>query len=217
MKREREDEGFTLVEILIAMGLTGALGTLVLSAALGLRNNANALHSSSDLQDGVRLATERIVRELRQAGSIDEVDLPQQASDPTAITFWADFNGNGVRDIDASDPEVLTYRLVPGTGQLTLTVDDADGNAVTTPILATNVTAFGIDLRSSQWQYDRNGDGIVTWQELDTAQGVGNNDGKPDGNELVHLDSVIVSITVKDGVHSQTYRNQVDFRNQQQD
>jgi type II secretory pathway pseudopilin PulG len=211
------DAGFSLIEILVTLGLTSAVGSLVLSAALSLRNNADDLHSSSDLQNGVRLATERIVRELRQAGSIDEVDLAQQPGDPTAITFWADFNGNGVRDLDVSDPEVLTYRLVPGTGQLTLTVDDADGHAVTTPILATNVTAFGIDLRSSQWQYDRNGDGVVTWQELDMAPGLGNTDGRPDGRELSHLDSVIVSITVRDGSHSQTYRNQVDFRNQQQD
>jgi prepilin-type N-terminal cleavage/methylation domain-containing protein len=212
----RSDHGFTLIEMLVAMVLSSVLGTLVLGVSLGLRHDADAVHASSDLQDAVRLATERIVRELRQAGSIDEVDLPQSGNDPTAITFWADFNGNGVRDLDVSDPEVLTYRLVPGTGQLTLTVDDARGSAVTTPILATNVTAFGIDLHSSLWQYDRNGDGIVTWQELDTASGIGNNNGKPDGRELPLLDSVIVAITVRDGSHSQTYRTQVDFRNQQQ-
>jgi prepilin-type N-terminal cleavage/methylation domain-containing protein len=215
--RRRSDCGFTLIETLVGLSLSSVLGTLVLGAALGLRNDADALHASSDLQDGVRLATERIVRELRQAGSIDKVDLPQGAGDPTAITFWADFNGNGVRDVDASDPEVLTYRVIPGTGQLTLTVDDARGVAVTTPILATNVAAFGIDLRSSLWQYDRNGDGIVTWQELDSASGLGNGDGKPDGRELPLLDSVIVSITVQDGAHLQTYRTQVDFRNRQQD
>jgi prepilin-type N-terminal cleavage/methylation domain-containing protein len=215
MKR-RSDHGFTLIEMLVAMTLSSVLGSLVLGVSLGLRHDADAVHASSDLQDAVRLATERIVRELRQAGTIDKVDLPQGVNDPTAITFWADFNGNGVRDLDATDPEVLTYRLVPGTGQLTLTVDDAGGNAVTTPILATNVTAFGIDLHSSLWQYDRNGDGIVTWQELDTASGIGNNNGKPDGRELPLLDSVIVAITVRDGTHSQIYRTQVDFRNQQQ-
>jgi prepilin-type N-terminal cleavage/methylation domain-containing protein len=213
----RGDAGFTLIETLVALGLSSVLGTLVLGSALALRNDTNALRSSSDLQDGVRLATERIVRELRQAGTIDEVDLPQHPGDPTAITFWADFNGNGVRDLDVTDPEVLTYRLIPGSGELTLTVDDARGVAVTTPILATNVTAFDIDLHSSLWQYDRNGDGVVTWQELDVAPGLGNNDGKPDGRELPRLDSVIEAITVRDGSHSQTYRTQVDFRNQQQD
>jgi prepilin-type N-terminal cleavage/methylation domain-containing protein len=213
----RRDAGFTLIEVLVAMGLTSVLGTLVLGSALAMRNDTEALRAGSDLQDGVRLATERIVRELRQAGSIDQVDLPQHPGDPTAITFWADFNGNGVRDLDVTDPEVLTYRLIPGSGQLTLTVDDARGVAVTTPILATNVTGFGIDLHSSLWQYDRNGDGIVSWQELDVAPGLGNNDGKPDGRELPRLDSVIVAITVQDGSHSQTYRTQVDFRNQQQD
>jgi prepilin-type N-terminal cleavage/methylation domain-containing protein len=213
----RRDAGFTLIEVLVAMGLTSVLGTLVLGSALAMRNDTEALRAGSDLQDGVRLATERIVRELRQAGSIDQVDLPQHPGDPTAITFWADFNGNGVRDLDATDPEVLTYRLIPGSGQLTLTVDDARGVAVTTPILATNVTGFDIDQHSSLWQYDRNGDGVVSWQELDVAPSLGNNDGKPDGRELPRLDSVIVAITVQDGSHSQTYRTQVDFRNQQQD
>jgi prepilin-type N-terminal cleavage/methylation domain-containing protein len=209
-----DDRGFSLIEMLVAMVLTGVLGSLLIGSALGARKVTDDARANSELTADVRRAMERLVRELRQAGTIDEVDLPTTPSAPTAITFWADFDNDGARDVDASDPEVLTYRYIPGSGEITLTVDDADGNAVTTPILAQNVTSFTISLRSSQWQYDRNADGIVDWSELDAAASpVGNQNGKPDGAELTRIDSVVIAVSVYRNGRRQNYQTQVDFRN----
>lgn len=214
MSRRPRDAGFTMVEMLVAMVITGVLGSLLLGAALGARKVTDDARANSELTADVRRAMERLVRELRQAGTILQVDLPVTPSAPTAITFWADFDNDNVRDVDAADPEVLTYRYTPSSGQITLTVDDSDGQAVTTPILAQNVTAFSISLRSSQWQYDRNADGIVDWNELDVAASpVGNQNGKPDGAELTRVDSVVLSVSVYRSGRQQTYRTQVDFRN----
>lgn len=216
MKRLRgdEDAGFTLIELLVAMVLTSILGSLLLSTAIGAKKVTEDAQSNSELTADVRRAMERLVRELRQAGTIDRVDLPTSPTGPTAITFWADFDNDGVRDVDASDPEVLTYRYLPGSGEITLTVDDANGQSTTTPILAQNVTSFTISLRSSQWQYDRNADGIVDWAELDaTPAPIGNQNGKPDGNELKRIDSVVLSVNVYRNGRQQSYRTQVDFRN----
>jgi prepilin-type N-terminal cleavage/methylation domain-containing protein len=210
----RDDAGFSLIELLVAMVLTGVLGSLLIGSALGARKVTDDARANSELTADVRRAMERLVRELRQAGRIDQVDLPVTATDPTAITFWADFDNDGQPDVGADDPEVLTYRYVPGSGTITLTVDDADGASITTPILAQNVTSFTISLRSSQWQYDRNGDGVVDWTELDAAASpVGNQNGKPDGAELSRIDSLVLSVAVYRNGRQQNYRTQVDFRN----
>lgn len=214
MRRQVRDAGFTMIELLVGMVLTVVLGSLVMGAALSARQVTDDARLNSELTADVRRAMERLVRELRQAGTIDQIDLPANPTSATAITFWADFDNDGTRDVDAADPEVLTYRYTPASGQITLTVNDANGNAVTTPILAQNVTNFTLSLRSSQWQYDRNADGIVDWSELDLAASpVGNNNGRPDGAELSRIDSVVLAVSVYRDGRRQDYRTQVDFRN----
>lgn len=208
----RRDAGFTLIELLVGMVLTSMMGALLLGSALGARKVTDDARTNSELISDVQRAMERLVRELRQAGTIDRVDLPTAAAPGTAITFWADFDNDGARDIDAADPEVLTYRYSPASRRLTLTVDDAGGAAVTMPILAENVTSFGLELRSSSWQYDRNADGVVGWSELDSGP-VGNANGRPDGAELAYIDSVVLSVAVERDGRRQSYRTQVDFRN----
>lgn len=213
-RRPVADPGFTIIELMVGLAVTAILAAVVMSSALGAQRTTTNAKTNSDLMSDIRLAMERMVRELRQARSIDDVRLPATATDPTAITFWADFDNDGARDVDPADPEVLTYRYRPGTGQLTLSVNDAAGSAVTTPILADNVTSFVLALRSSEWQFDRDADGLVTWAELDaTASPVGNQNGRPDGAELTRTDSVGVTVSVRRGTRNQTYRTQVDLRN----
>jgi prepilin-type N-terminal cleavage/methylation domain-containing protein len=212
-RRGPRDAGFTLIELMVGMVVLGIFATTAMTVALSMQNASATAGRNSNLVHETSLAMERLVRELRQAGTIDAVQLPAAAGAAASITFWADFNNNGVRELDASDPEVLTYRFTPGAGNLTLTVNDAAGNAITTPILATDVTALGLAMRSSLWQYDRNGDGVTDWSELDATPGVGNQNGIPDAPELALVDVVVVSISVRDGSQNQTYRTQVDFRN----
>ena len=81
-------------------------------------------------------------------------------------------------------------------------------------MLAAQVSAFTVDLQSSKWQYDTTTNGVTTWQELDAAAApVGNGNGRPDGQELAHLDLVQISMTVLDGARAQTYETKVDLRN----
>jgi prepilin-type N-terminal cleavage/methylation domain-containing protein len=209
---EPRDRGVSLVEVLVAMGLFGLLGTLLLGFALGTSQVTDDTRSLAAVNEESRLAMERLARELRQAERIDAFTFPADpAADPIAITFWTDFDGDGARDLGVVDPEVLTYRWRPTTKELTLTVDDASGTAVTRPMLAVNVSAFGLGLHSSRWEYDLDADGLTTWRELDQA--VGDNDGVPDPAELALVDRVDVSMTVLDGARSQTHRTQIDLRN----
>jgi type II secretory pathway pseudopilin PulG len=206
------DSGMTLVEILVGIVLFALLGAVLLSVALATSRVTDNTRQLTNVNEESRLAMERLTRELRQATEVVAVTLPP--ADSTALSFWTDFNGNGIKDLNAADPEVLTYRWDPATGKLTLTANDPDGTAVTRSLLSANVSDFEVGLRSSQWVYDTNNDGTTTWQELDAAGlPTGDNDGVPDGPEFEHIDLVEVSMTVLDGPHAQTYTTQVDLRN----
>lgn len=204
--------GFSLVEVLVAMGLFSVVGSLLLGLALSTSEVAEDTRTLANVNEESRLAMERMSRELRQASSVTSVEF----SPTTAITFWTDFDGDGAQDLNAADPEVLTYRWNPATKRFTLTANDASGTAVTRPVLAANVSGFTLGLRSSEWQYDGSiatspADGATSWQEIDYA--IGNRNGAPDGAELEHIDSVDLSMTVLDGARAQTYTTRVDLRN----
>jgi prepilin-type N-terminal cleavage/methylation domain-containing protein len=208
------DAGMSLVEVLVAMGLFSVLGTLLLGLALSTSRVTEDTRSLAGANEESRLAMERMVRELRQARDIIAVQLPASTTETTALTFWTDFDGNGVQDLNAADPEVLTYRWNPVTSRLTLTVNDASGTATTRPVLAVNVTNFVVGLRSSKWQYDRDADGMTTWQELDqSGTPVGNGDTVANDPELDHIDLIHLTMTVSQDGHAQTYTTQVDLRN----
>lgn len=206
------DAGITLVEVLVGMGLFAVVGSLLLGMGLSTSKVSEDTRTLANVGEESRLAMERMTRELRQASTITAVQLPPSST--TALTFFTDFNGNGVQDLNAADPEVLTYRWNPATSRLTLTANDASGTAITRPVLATNVSSFTLGLRSSKWQYDANADGATTWQELDAAAApIGNHNSIPDGDELTNIDMVELSMTVLDGARAQTYTTKVDLRN----
>lgn len=207
--------GFTLVEMVVAMMIFGVLLTVIAATEIASARSAATTRQVVNLNEEARLALNRISRELRQAREITAVSSPDGA---TSITFDVDFDGDGVIDANAADPETLTYRF---DGQrILLSAADTSGTTVTQPILAGQVTAFRLDYRSSRYAYDCNGDGITTWQELDTpgscvpAGGtIGDGDGVLDAAELPYVDSVLVSFTVLDGERRQDYRTQIDLRN----
>ncbi len=213
----RRDRGFTLIELLVAMSLFGLLSSLLLSLALSSADVTDDVSTAADLTGESRLAIERMSRELRQARSIESAVL---TSSTVAITFWTDFNGDGIRDHGVTDPEVLTYRWTADSQRLTLTADDAAGTAVTRPVLAGKVVTLDVQLLSSLWQYDgadaTTKDGSTTWRELDAAGGaVGNKNGLPDGPELKHIDLISVRIVVADGNTNREFLMQSDLRNQE--
>lgn len=208
----QRDAGVSLVEVLVGMGLFAVLGTLLLGLALSTSRVSTDTRALANVSEESRLAMERMTRELRQSSGLTAVEL--SGGSTTALTFWTDFNGNEVKDPNAADPEVLTYRWNPTTKVLSLTANDATGTAITRPVLAAHVSSFTLGLRSSKWQYDANGDGATTWQELDAAAApVGDQDGLPDGPELANIDLLEISMTVLDGARAQTYDTRVDLRN----
>lgn len=243
----RDDSGFTLIEMLVAMVILGALGSVFLMTVIGAETSAKNSSSEQDLNEEARLALNRMARELRQANALTTVLNPDgssySSSAITAVTFTADFNGDGCIDgvaptptpspaptcqaYTASNPETLTYCWDPSASvrQLYLIPGTLPGSTCQVsgalPILAGQVTSFKLSYRSNEYLYDTTGgnpsggDGITTWTELDQAGApVGNNDGVLNQPELSNVDSIVIELTVSaSGQHQQSYATQVDLRN----
>ncbi|HVU60540.1 MAG TPA: prepilin-type N-terminal cleavage/methylation domain-containing protein [Mycobacteriales bacterium] len=143
-RRPAPDAGLTLVELLVAIVLTGILGGVVVTVLLGIHTSVSNSNAQHNLNEEARLALNRIARELRQAtaitkpagfaspSAITSVQNPDGADyDPTQITtvtFTSDFNGDGCIDgvnssgtatgcsaYNANDPETLTYCWDPSS------------------------------------------------------------------------------------------------------
>lgn len=211
LRRPQADRGVTLIEVLVSMGLFALIGSLLLGLALSTDSVTASTRTRAGVTEETRTAMERLTRELRQSAGIDAVTLPE-LDGSLALTFWTDFDGDGVRDTTAADPEVLTYCWSPSSQQLTLgSTADCD---TARPVLAATVASVRLELDSSEWAYDANGDGTTTWLELDQkGVPVGNQNNRPDAVELAHVDLVGVTITVRDGSGEQTYQTQIDLRN----
>ena len=219
------DRGITLVETLVTMVVFSVVMVAVMTTVLSSNSTVSTVKQVDDANEEARLALVRISRELRQANAITGATLFTTGTYAgtgyaSAITFSVDFNGNGTIEPDAPDAEVLTYRFVPdpsGNGQIQLEANDPSGTLLVRPILAAHVSDFHMELRSSQWACDTNGDGVTTWQELDTNTAAAcphpDNNGTLDGNEFALIDSVYINFSVFEGTHRQTYNAIVNLRN----
>ena len=179
------------------------------------------------LNEEARLSLTRLSRELREAERIVAVTNPTgpgyNATQDTSVTFEVDFNGNGVIEPTAADPERLTYVWDASDGELVL-----QASSISYPVVSGNVEQFQLELTTRLWSFDgantaavaeacavpagASKDGTIHWWEVDGFRARGNCNGVPDV-ELSTIDSVGIQLKVLEGSRQQTYRTQVDLRN----
>jgi prepilin-type N-terminal cleavage/methylation domain-containing protein len=114
--RRNDDSGFTLMEMLVAMVISGIMGTVLLAMMFGAQRSTKSTTTADDLNSE---ALNRISRDLRQAvptydsakvetPGIVAVQNPDGSSHVsggvTSVTLQADFNGDGCVAGRASQP-----------------------------------------------------------------------------------------------------------------
>jgi prepilin-type N-terminal cleavage/methylation domain-containing protein len=117
-RRLRDDSGYTLVEMLVAIVIAGILGGILMSMLMATQRSAKATTTQDDLNGEARAALNRVSRDLRQAVPtfLASVESPaiESVQDPdgtghvsggvTSVTFQADFSGDGCVAGVVSDP-----------------------------------------------------------------------------------------------------------------
>lgn len=156
----RDEGGYTLTEYIVVMSVLLIFMSLVTPFLFSQLRAVLRTERQVDLQQNARAALRSMVRELRQAQELyATVDKPTGTYE---ISFGVDLDGDGVINsyTDPSLPlEQVTYYLNGDTLYRGRTIGDAVPVAVNVDGLT--FTLFGSDLR-----LDRNGDGVVTEDEL---------------------------------------------------
>ena len=212
------DAGMTLVEVLVALGLFSLVGSLLLGLALSTSTVAQDTQRVVSLDENARLALERMVRELRQASRVD-VRPADQLPDGTFTSFsiTATFE-EPTAAVPMPEPEVLTYTWrtdAADTLPSTLTLSRVSPLPEGPSVLASDVTGFSVELRSSRWEFDgaipgEPADSVTTWQEIDHALG---NDDIPTFDELLMIDRLHIDMTLDDGDSRRPFSTEVFLRN----
>lgn len=126
--QDRGDDGFTLVEFLVAITLVGILGTVMLFATVSTHR---VLRGDSDEASGLadmRPAAERLTRDIRQARgvTVNNAD-PSYNATKSQLTLWIDSNSDYIQQAS----ETVSWRLTSaGSGHYNLVRSVKSGGSV---------------------------------------------------------------------------------------
>lgn len=150
-RRLRGDAGVSLVEVLVVMLLLGIVGTLVTRAVVDSHEVVRLTDDQTQGLSDVRLAAERLGRDVRDARSVlcNPAGTPAAlaAADPTCLyhlQLWVDYDSDYVQ----TPAETVTWRLAPGLkpGQFDL-LRVVNGVAQTQARTIVTQVAFSYDLQ----------------------------------------------------------------------
>ncbi len=138
----RNQKGFTLVELLVVLALSGIVTAAIYKSFTGQQQVYIAQDQVAAMQQDVRASLEVMVKEIRMAGYDPQgtADASITAATSSSIQFTVDQNGNGVLispgpPADNDPNEDITYSLKPES--------DPDGDGV--------ATVFPSELRRASW------------------------------------------------------------------
>ncbi|MFH0795006.1 MAG: prepilin-type N-terminal cleavage/methylation domain-containing protein [bacterium] len=112
MRSRKKSLGFTLVEVMIAGVISLAVGGFLVYLLFTTARSAKAFQSQSFRQVAASAAMEVIVKELRNANSVDTISTPT-----TNLTFVS-FDGDNIEFEWDKDKKELNY-IVDGTKEKT--------------------------------------------------------------------------------------------------
>jgi hypothetical protein len=200
----RSEAGYGLAEMLVALTLflviIGGVYTLMFSGAEGSDTARSVAHISEE----ARLTLNRLIRDTREGDALSAVT-------PSSYNVKVDFDGDGIYENpnQSGDYEDLSISFDPGAGTI-----DLNGQLLVDGIEV--VPGKHLFTYSSNFlEFDSNGDGVTTWEELDMAtdSAVGNGNGLLDGLELAYISSVNVAVRITEGDESADFYAEAQLRN----
>ncbi|WP_041831937.1 type II secretion system protein J [Actinoplanes sp. N902-109] len=114
MTRERhrgDDEGVSLVEVMVTLGVMGVLMVLFTGAVLQVFRTTTVTDALSEAQQQLTVAFQRFDKELRYASWIADPSDPAKAANPATATQYVEFAG-------AVATDCYQLRLAPGADGL---------------------------------------------------------------------------------------------------
>jgi prepilin-type N-terminal cleavage/methylation domain-containing protein len=150
--RKSGDAGVTLVETLIVMVLLSIVGTLVTRAVIDTHQIVRLTDDQTQGLADVRIASERLGRDVREARSVlcnpSGTDSALATADPNCLyhlQLWIDYDSDYVQQADETVTWSLNSSSTPGQFDLVRSVGAAAG-VVQSRTIVTQV-AFGYDLQ----------------------------------------------------------------------
>lgn len=207
-RRRWRDDGMTMVEVLVAMGLFAVIGSLVLSVGIATARVTDNTTGAVDLNEEARVAFERLARDLRDAVQVTEV-VPASTADCGADAFTGlSFHESST---NPAVPQDVAYRWNRTAQQLVLS--EAIPDPEEQPILAAKVTRLCVHLWSSRWSpLPAHPERGTSWPELNppAAPAPGTPWCPP---QLTEIDRVTVEMTAEMNGHTRNYQTDVFMRN----
>ncbi len=166
--------GFTLVEVMIAIGITAVIGAMALGAFQRAYAARDLVEAQDERYSGARLALGRLAREVSMAYLSEHYDHKRYRERPTIfrgkdggdrdeLLFTMMAHERLVRDERESDQALVEYSLesdpeFPGEQALLrrekARIDDDPTRGGTTAVLCQHVTAFDVeywDWKKQEW------------------------------------------------------------------
>lgn len=209
----RSESGFTIVELLVGIGLFAVISVGFYQVLFATQSGATTSQSAARVSEEARLGLNRLVRDTREAATLT-------AATTTSYKIENDFNGDGVLTPTPADPagdyEVLTIAWDSVAQTVTLS------NGFSTEVLMRDVDCIRrtdnkchdvFRYTSSRLEYDTSGDGVTSATELDQAPSIGNNDGVLNGVEPDFIDAVRFSFRIEKGGRSGNFYAEAQMRN----
>ena len=191
--QRRRDDGFTLIELMVAMTLFLVLGAVVLSAVITMSKALDHERVTGDITAEARVALERMAREIRQADYVLGRSTGCMICGFSLISTATRITGPARVAMGLRTPRYITYAYDKTNESIAMRADGFGEES----LLAGHVKGFTFTYFSSDWSKDTDQNGIVTLDEAGT----------------VGVDRVVIDLTVESRGQEDEFRTQVTLRN----
>ena len=203
--RKRNEQGFTLVEMLTAMMVFGVVSVSFYQVMFSVVRGSDRAQSVAAVSEEARMGFNRMVRDTREGQELT-------AAAPDEFTVRVDYEN------DELGPQLLTYAWngqdILLNGELLMRGIDClradEGGPCSQEVFT---------YTSNELEYDWDRNGVTTWQEIDEASdpshgivGVGNNDDLLNA-EVSFLTDVTIALSVTSGGSDGRLLAQAQLRN----